>query len=283
MKQGKKVAAHRPRPRVIVDAETWLSRRSTLVAGDASPCSGCGATRPRCIMALLDEDGDDFAVLSFDVQTGGAFPRWVQRIRRRSGSNARSTISSALKPTARRIRAPGSITASMAGPSARQTRRRTRLRLPFLPAKGEHLHQIPVGPVHAGIIEPGHFRFTANGETVVRLEERLGYVHKGIEKLMAGAVARSTPPSSPAGSRATARSPMPSPSRGPPRRRWTSRRRRARHYLRALMAELERLANHFGDIGAICNDASLSPSCTPIAACCASACCAPPTPLSATG
>ncbi len=60
----------------------------------------------------------------------------------------------------------------------------------FLPAEGEGLHQIPVGPVHAGIIEPGHFRFTANGETVVRLEERLGYVHKGIEALMAGADAR---------------------------------------------------------------------------------------------
>ena len=41
--------------------------------------------------------------------------------------------------------------------------------------------------MHAGIIESGHFRFTANGETVVRLEERLGYVHKGIESLMAGA------------------------------------------------------------------------------------------------
>ena len=51
----------------------------------------------------------------------------------------------------------------------------------FLPAEGDGLHQIPVGPVHAGIIEPGHFRFTANGETVVRLEERLGYTHKGIE------------------------------------------------------------------------------------------------------
>src|SRR5262249_45034377 len=43
----------------------------------------------------------------------------------------------------------------------------------FLPVEGEGLHQIPVGPVHAGIIEPGHFRFTANGETVVRLEQRL--------------------------------------------------------------------------------------------------------------
>jgi hypothetical protein len=56
----------------------------------------------------------------------------------------------------------------------------------FLPVEGEGLHQIPVGPVHAGIIEPGHFRFTANGETVVRLEERLGYVHKGIESLCVG-------------------------------------------------------------------------------------------------
>ena len=57
----------------------------------------------------------------------------------------------------------------------------------FLPAEGPPLHQIPVGPVHAGIIEPGHFRFTCNGEAVVRLEERLGYVHKGMDGLMRGA------------------------------------------------------------------------------------------------
>ena len=57
---------------------------------------------------------------------------------------------------------------------------------PFLTAEGHGLHQIAVGPVHAGIIEPGHFRFSANGETVVRLEERLGYVHKGIESLWRG-------------------------------------------------------------------------------------------------
>ena len=59
---------------------------------------------------------------------------------------------------------------------------------PFLPVEGESLHRIPVGPIHAGVIEPGHFRFTANGEAVVRLEERLGYVHKGIEGLMQGLV-----------------------------------------------------------------------------------------------
>src|SRR5262249_46815700 len=57
----------------------------------------------------------------------------------------------------------------------------------FRAAVGSPLHQIPVGPVHAGIIEPGHFRFSCSGEAVVRLEERLGYVHKGIEGLMRGA------------------------------------------------------------------------------------------------
>ena len=66
---------------------------------------------------------------------------------------------------------------------------------PHAPAPKYEIHgtgeegefEIPVGPVHAGIIEPGHFRFTCFGETVVRLEDRLGYVHKGIEALMAGA------------------------------------------------------------------------------------------------
>src|SRR5688572_384433 len=64
---------------------------------------------------------------------------------------------------------------------------RHRAPYPFLSAEGEGLHQIAVGPVHAGIIEPGHFRFTVNGETVVRLEQRLGYAHKGIDALMSGA------------------------------------------------------------------------------------------------
>jgi Ni,Fe-hydrogenase III large subunit len=127
----------------------------------------------------------------------------------------------------------------------------------FLPAEGESLHQIPVGPVHAGIIEPGHFRFTANGETVVRLEERLGYAHKGTEALMAGAPVEraaelagrvsgdSTVAYALAFARAVERASGLEP---PPRAVW----------LRAIMAELERLANHFGDIGAVCNDAAFA-------------------------
>jgi Ni,Fe-hydrogenase III large subunit len=127
----------------------------------------------------------------------------------------------------------------------------------FLPVEGENLHQIPVGPVHAGIIEPGHFRFTASGETVVRLEERLGYVHKGIDGLMAGApldkaaqlAGRVSGDSTVAYALAFALAVEAALDVKPPPRAI---------YLRALMAELERLANHLGDIGAICNDASFA-------------------------
>ncbi len=127
----------------------------------------------------------------------------------------------------------------------------------FLPAEGESLHQIPVGPVHAGIIEPGHFRFSANGETVVRLEERLGYTHKGVDALMAGApleraarlAGRLSGDSTVACSLAFAQAveaalELEIPSRAA--------------WLRALLAELERLANHLGDIGAVCNDAAFA-------------------------
>src|SRR5262249_55478349 len=121
-------------------------------------------------------------------------------------------------------------------------------------SEGETLHQIPVGPVHAGIIEPGHFRFHANGETVARLEERLGYVHKGIERQMAGRpvaeaarlAARVSGDSTVAHSLAFARAIEAALGIAPPPRA---------HHLRAVMAEIERIANHLGDIGAICNDA----------------------------
>ncbi len=127
----------------------------------------------------------------------------------------------------------------------------------FLPTEGESLHQIPVGPVHAGIIEPGHFRFTAHGETVVRLEERLGYAHKGIEGLMTGApldraimiAGRTSGDSTVAYAVAFARAAEAALGIAPPPRAVL---------LRALMAEMERIANHFGDIGAVCNDAAFA-------------------------
>jgi Ni,Fe-hydrogenase III large subunit len=125
----------------------------------------------------------------------------------------------------------------------------------FLPVEGDALHQIPVGPVHAGIIEPGHFRFTCDGETVVRLEQRLGYVHKGIDLLMSSAslrrgarlAGRVSGDSTVAYAYAFALAVEHTLGIEPPARAVS---------LRAVMAELERLANHIGDFGAICNDAS---------------------------
>jgi Ni,Fe-hydrogenase III large subunit len=128
---------------------------------------------------------------------------------------------------------------------------------PFLPVQGESLHVVPVGPVHAGIIEPGHFRFTAQGETVVRLEERLGYVHKGVDRLMRGAdiekaarlAGRVSGDSTVAYAWSFAQAVEAALETTPPPRAF---------HLRGLMAELERLANHLGDIGAICNDAAFA-------------------------
>lgn len=125
----------------------------------------------------------------------------------------------------------------------------------FLPVEGEGVHQIPVGPIHAGIIEPGHFRFTANGELVVRLEERLGYTHKGTEALLVGKtvseaqriVGRISGDSTVAYAFAFARAVEAATGIMVPQRA---------ELLRAIMAELERIAQHINDFGAICNDAS---------------------------
>ena len=130
-------------------------------------------------------------------------------------------------------------------------------RYEFLKAEGEGLHQIPVGPVHAGIIEPGHFRFSASGETIVRLEERLGYLHKGVDALFRGAdvatgatlAGRISGDSTVAYALAFSRAVEQALGiTAPPRA----------NYLRGVIAELERVANHFGDIGGICNDAAFA-------------------------
>lgn len=127
----------------------------------------------------------------------------------------------------------------------------------FLPVEGEGVHQIPVGPIHAGVIEPGHFRFHVLGETVVRLEERLGYAHKGSLALMLGRspraaaryAARLSGDSTVAHSWAFARAAEQALAvEVPPR---------AIH-LRAVMAELERIHNHLNDWGFVCNDAAFA-------------------------
>jgi Ni,Fe-hydrogenase III large subunit/Ni,Fe-hydrogenase III component G len=128
---------------------------------------------------------------------------------------------------------------------------------PFVQVEGDGVHEIAVGPVHAGTIEPGHFRFSVIGEKVLRLEERLGYTHKGVEKrfeeMGQGEAHRLAARLS--GDSAVAFS-------------WaycaaleaitlTPCTLRAAH-LRALALEHERIANHLGDLGALGNDAGFA-------------------------
>jgi len=126
---------------------------------------------------------------------------------------------------------------------------------PFISAEGDGVYEIPVGPVHAGIIEPGHFRFLAVGEQILNLEERLGYVHKGIEKSMEGRdvfsgarlAARVSGDATVAHTWAFCQAVEQATGMEIPARALT---------IRAVLCERERMANHIGDIGAICNDAS---------------------------
>jgi Ni,Fe-hydrogenase III large subunit/Ni,Fe-hydrogenase III component G len=124
---------------------------------------------------------------------------------------------------------------------------------PFLPVEGEGVYEIPVGPVHAGIIEPGHFRFSVVGETVINLQMHLFFTHKGTEKLFEGRtpaagveLAERISGDTTIGHslaycqaiEALAGCEIPDRAR----------------YLRVILLEMERLYNHIADFGAICND-----------------------------
>jgi len=145
----------------------------------------------------------------------------------------------------------GSATAPASGPQAEADA------YAFVRVTGDGVHEIPVGPVHAGIIEPGHFRFSVVGEKVLKLEERLGYTHKGIEQRFTQMAAqdgyrlaaRVSGDSAVAFSWAYCQALEGLCSRElPPRAAW----------LRALALEAERIANHLGDLGALGNDAGFA-------------------------
>ena len=252
-----KAKQHRPWPRVVVTDDGWRQAIDQLAAGRCT-LLGLWGDAPDVHMALMAENFDDIAVLSYtckDAQYPSVAARHPPAIRLERAIRDLFGLDAIDAPDTRSWLDLGFW--SVRHPLGKRTPARKPKPYEFLPAEGEGLHQIPVGPVHAGIIEPGHFRFTANGEHVVRLEQRLGYVHKGIESLMQGTTldqaaklaARTSGDSTVAYAFAFAQATEAALQvKVPPRAL----------YLRALMAELERLANHFGDIGAICNDASFA-------------------------
>jgi Ni,Fe-hydrogenase III large subunit len=255
LRAGRLAEGHRPWPRAVVDEAAWRHATASITAG-AWTLLALWAETSEVHAAVADESHGEFGVLSLRCDDnrfpsmGASHPPAI-RLERAIRDLWRLEPEGLADPrpwldhgTWKRPLAPDGIP----GPQTPRT-------YAFLPADGESLHQIPVGPVHAGIIEPGHFRFTANGEAVVRLEARLGYVHKGIERLMTGLpvdraavlAGRVSGDSTVAYALAFARAVEAAQGLAVPQRAV---------WLRALMAELERLANHFGDIGAICNDAA---------------------------
>jgi len=254
---GLEVAEHRPWPRAIVDAQTWQII-AALLSESRWTLSGLWGDAATVHVALIDDRAADMAVLSLHCPEG-QFP--AIGLLHPPAIRLERAISDlfGLEPQNATDKRPWLDHGrwGRCHPLGARAAKAEAKPYMFLPADGASLHQVAVGPVHAGIIEPGHFRFTANGETIVRLEARLGYAHKGVESLMCGAdleratqlAGRVSGDSAVAYAVAFARAveaalDVKVPPRG--------------HWLRGLMAELERLANHLGDIGAICNDASFS-------------------------
>jgi len=256
--QGRPIAAHRPWPRVVVTAEAWRALAVELAGGRATLLSlwGEAGASSSVHMAVMAQNAIAVVSLECPQQTFpsvGALHRPAIRLERAIHSLY------GLEPIGAADARPWLDLGfwDVQFPLGATRRRVAGEAYAFLPVEGENLHRIPVGPVHAGIIEPGHFRFTCSGETVARLEQRLGYVHKGIDGLMADATiataarlaARTSGDSTVAYAIAFAHAVEAALNIEVPMQA---------RYLRALMAELERLANHFGDIGAICNDASFA-------------------------
>jgi Ni,Fe-hydrogenase III large subunit len=252
--EARRLQHHRPWPRAVVDAATWEFAIGELAAGRWS-LLGLWGDAATVHMAIAE--GAEIAVISLECpirvypSVGAHHPPAI-RLERAAADLFGLSAQGAADNRPWLDHGQWGVCLPLAGRIAVTEESSP---YPFLAVTGDSVHQIAVGPVHAGIIEPGHFRFSASGETVVRLEERLGYTHKGIEGLMSGAdLARASQLAGRVSGDSTvayayAFSKAVEAALDyivPDRAVW----------LRALLAELERLANHLGDIGAVCNDAS---------------------------
>ena len=246
----------RPWPRFMLDAARWQS----LLPGDGFSLLGLWGEAGFAHAAFLDEPRMEVLMASVPAREGripALSPRWpsaalferaladLWAINAEGGTDTRPFLDHGRWP----------LLGPLSGRPALQAPGVTPME--FLPATGEGVHIIPVGPIHAGVIEPGHFRFHIQGEIIVRLEVRLGYTHKGTLSLIQGKppraaaryAARLSGDSTVAHSLAFARSAEAALEVEVPARASA---------LRAVMLELERLHNHLNDLGFIANDAAFA-------------------------
>jgi Ni,Fe-hydrogenase III large subunit/NADH:ubiquinone oxidoreductase subunit C len=215
-----------------------------------------GARGARAVLAVLANDADSrLGLVRTEVAAGGRYPALTQRLPQAQAferelyeqHGIRPEGHPWLKPLRDHDRFEPRAGTGEAGAAH-----------PFFRVEGAGIHEVAVGPVHAGIIEPGHFRFQCLGEEVLHLEIQLGYQHRGAESLLLRssparrlAIAESIAGDTAVGhalaycgvSETLAGAELPIGAQ----------------IVRGVALELERLANHVGDLGALCNDVGFLP------------------------
>jgi Ni,Fe-hydrogenase III large subunit len=253
-------AGCRPWPRYVLDAAGWVRLRDALAVEPGFALLGLWGEPGVAHAAFFDAAGMEVILVSV-AATEGWIPAlsparpaasWFERALRdlwaigaEGGTDDRPWLDHGRWP--------------LLGPLSGRPPRHEPDPYPmeFLPVNGAGIHVVPVGPIHAGIIEPGHFRFHIQGEIIVRLETRLGYLHKGLLSLIQGKSPRAAArfagrlsgDSTVAHSIAFARAAEAALGVEVPLRPVA---------IRAVMLELERLHNHLNDLGFIANDAAFA-------------------------
>ena len=218
---------------------------------------------PRVFAATGEDETGELHVLAFDVDEGTrSYPAWTPEWMEAHLFEREIAEQLGVRPTGHPWLKPVRGAPPLAGPDLFPPPPGSRSRLdayPFLEAEGDEMHEVGVGPVHAGIIEPGHFRFLCHGEEVFHLEISLGYQGRGVERRFAGGpdkrslvVAESIAGDTVIGHAYTYARVVESLSEAKTSARATA--------IRSIALELERCSNHVGDLGALANDVGYLPA-----------------------